>query len=88
MAKTLNRVAEYLISIFMNENENVKTPETFKDRLITEAQQLEEKLDKLDAFIESDKFNEVDDVQSALLHVQATAMNTYLQCLKERLERL
>ena len=60
----------------------------FKDRLIDEQAQLEEKLNKLDAFLMSDKVNAVDDVQKALLQVQATAMNTYNQCLKERLERL
>ncbi len=60
----------------------------FKTRLIEEKTQLEEKLDKLDAFLLSEKVQEIDDVQKALLQVQATAMNTYLQCLKERLERL
>jgi hypothetical protein len=60
----------------------------FKTRLETEKVELEEKLDKLDAFLLSEKSKEIDDVQNALLHVQATAMNTYLQCLKERIERL
>lgn len=60
----------------------------FKDRLIEEQAQLEEKLDKLNTFLMSDKVKGVDDVQKALLQVQATAMNTYNQCLKERLERL
>jgi len=60
----------------------------FKDRLIDEQAQLEEKLNKLDNFLMSDKVKEVDDVQKALLHVQATAMNSYNQCLKERIERL
>ena len=69
----------------------------FKDRLIDEQAQLEEKLnkldaflmsDKVDAFLMSDKVDAVDDVQKALLRVQATAMNAYNQCLKERLERL
>ena len=60
----------------------------FKTRLETEKSELEEKLNKLDAFLMSEKVNSVDDVQKALLHVQATAMNTYLQCLKERIERL
>jgi len=59
-----------------------------KNRLIDEQEQLEEKLNKLDAFLMSDKVKDVDDVQKALLQVQATAMNTYLQCLKERIERL
>jgi len=62
--------------------------DTFKDRLIKEQVELEEKLNKLDNFIVSEKFNEIDDVQKALLQVQATAMNSYNQCLKERLERL
>lgn len=60
----------------------------FKSRLIEEKAQLEEKLNKLDAFLVSEKVKEIDDVQKALLQVQATAMNTYLQCLKERIERL
>jgi len=60
----------------------------FKTRLVEEQKQLEEKLDKLDGFIASEKFNEIDDTQKALLKVQATSMNTYNQCLKERLERL
>ena len=60
----------------------------FKTRLVEEKAQLEEKLDKLDAFLVSEKVKAVDDVQKALLQVQATAMNTYLQCLKERIERL
>ena len=62
--------------------------EDFKSRLIEEAAELEKKLDKLDDFLLSEKLNEVADVQGALLHVQATAMNAYLQCLKERIQRL
>lgn len=60
----------------------------FKTRLVDEQAQLEEKLNKLDDFLMSEKVKEIDDVQKALLQVQATAMNTYLQCLKERIERL
>jgi hypothetical protein len=60
----------------------------FKTRLENEKFELDERLDKLDAFLVSDKIKEVDDVQKALLQVQAVAMNTYLQCLKERIERL
>ena len=61
---------------------------TFKQRLEKEKNELEEKLDKLDSFLISKKVDTVDDVQKALLQVQSTAMNTYHQCLKERLERL
>lgn len=62
--------------------------EIFKERLVAEAAQLEERLDKLDSFLVSDKIGTIADTQKALLQVQAAAMNTYLQCLKERLERL
>lgn len=60
----------------------------FKERLVNEQVDLESKLDKLDAFIATDTFKQLSDVQQALLRIQATAMNTYNQCLKERLERL
>lgn len=60
----------------------------FKQRLNDEKEQLKQRLDKLDDFLVSEKVKEIDDVQKALLQVQATAMNTYLQCLKERIERL
>ena len=60
----------------------------FKTRLVEEQAQLEEKLNKLDDFLMSEKVNDIDDTQKALLQVQATAMNTYNQCLKERIERL
>lgn len=48
-----------------------KQMSNFKDRLIDEQAQLEEKLNKLDAFLMSDKVKAVDDVQKALLQVQA-----------------
>jgi len=60
----------------------------FKTRLVDEMNQLEEKQKKLGAFLLSEKVNEIDDVQKALLQVQETAMATYYQCLKERIERL
>lgn len=60
----------------------------FKTRLVEEQAQLEEKLNKLDDFLMSEKVNNINDTQKALLQVQALAMNTYNQCLKERIERL
>ncbi len=60
----------------------------FKTRLVEEQTQLEKNLNKLDNFLMSEKVSEIDDVQKALLQVQATAMNTYSQCLKERIKRL
>lgn len=62
--------------------------DTFKERLVLEHDQLEEKLNKLDDFLQSEKSLDIDPVQKTLLHIQATSMNTYLTCLKERLLRL
>lgn len=63
------------------------TTNYFKEKLQLEVEELETKLEKLDNFLMDDN-NVVEDMQKALLQVQATAMNTYLQCLKERLCRL
>lgn len=60
----------------------------FKTRLIEEQAQLEEKLDKLNDFNQSEKVNEIDPVQKDLLLIQAGAMYTYNECLKSRLARL
>lgn len=60
----------------------------FKFRLETERIELEEKLNKLNDFNRSEKADKIDPVQKSLLIVQAGAMYTYLECLKERLARL
>ena len=62
--------------------------QNFKSRLVTEKEELEEKLLKLNNFNQSEKANEIDPIQKSLLIVQAGAMYTYLECLKERLDRL
>ncbi|HPT69353.1 MAG TPA: hypothetical protein PKW50_04345, partial [Syntrophomonas sp.] len=62
--------------------------EDFKTRLIEEQAQLEEKLNKLNAFNDSEKANDIDPIQKSLLIIQAGAMYTYNECLKERLKRL
>ena len=60
----------------------------FKTRLVEEQAQLEEKLDKLNDFNQSEKVKEIDPVQKDLLLVQAGAMYTYNECLKARIARL
>jgi hypothetical protein len=60
----------------------------FKTRLVEEQAQLEEKLNKLNDFNQSEKVKEIDPVQKDLLLVQAGAMYTYNECLKARLARL
>lgn len=65
-----------------------KIADTFKERLIIEHVELDEKLNKLNKFNASEKADGIDPIQKALLRVQAGAMYTYLECLKERLARL
>ena len=60
----------------------------FKTRLVEEQAQLEEKLNKLNDFNQSEKVKEIDPVQKELLLVQAGAMYTYNECLKARISRL
>jgi len=60
----------------------------FKQRLETERVELEEKLNKLNSFNQSDEVDKIDPIQKSFLIIQAGAMYTYLECLKERLSRL
>ena len=60
----------------------------FKTRLIEEQSQLEEKLNKLNDFNQSEKVKDIEPVQKDLLLVQAGAMYTYNECLKARITRL
>lgn len=60
----------------------------FKQRLKTERAELEEKLNRLNDFNESEKVAEIEADQKSFLRIQAGAMYTYLECLKARLERL
>lgn len=58
---------------------------TFKERLLVEKQELDEKRSKLEAFQNSDKFKDIDAVQMSLLNIQSQSMATYSQCLLERI---
>ncbi|MDO6737131.1 crAss001_48 related protein [Wenyingzhuangia sp. 2_MG-2023] len=60
----------------------------FKQRLEAEQAELKDKLSKLNGFIGTGNFNKVDKDQKTLLKIQSSAMETYLKCLTERLERL
>lgn len=57
----------------------------FKERVKQEKEKLDEKAAKLRAFKKSDAFNGINAVQRTLLNVQLQAMNTYSECLNERL---
>ena len=60
----------------------------FKERLVQEEKDLMEKLEKLNAFNGSDKVDQIDPRQKALLSIQAGAMYTYVRCLQERISIL
>lgn len=55
------------------------------ERMKTEKAELETRITKLLAFMESDKFNELDSIEKRLLRQQYAGMETYLTALKARL---
>jgi len=57
----------------------------FKTRLFSEQSELEERIEKLTIFIETESFNDIDEMQQRLLRIQREAMITYLYCLDERI---
>jgi hypothetical protein len=63
----------------------VKKMSTFIERLIAEETELNEKKAKLEAFVGTDAFKNVDKEQQSLLKIQLNAMATYSECLNQRL---
>lgn len=59
--------------------------DNFYTRLLDEKVSLEEKVEKLKAFLFTEAFNQLDFHQQGLLQIQLSAMETYLKCLYERL---
>lgn len=57
----------------------------FIERLKIERNELDTKLSKLKLFIETDGFKSINLLQQSLLKIQAQAMETYYQCLEQRL---
>jgi len=57
----------------------------FKTRLIDEKAQLNERIEKLEAFQKTDAFQGISPIQQSLLNVQLNAMYTYAQILIERI---
>lgn len=59
--------------------------EDFKKRLIIEVRQLNDRVNKLSAFVnDNPKFKQLDDLNRELLQKQLTHMTGYLECLNER----
>ena len=71
-----------------NETKGENKMYDFKERLIEEIVELEDKVTKLSNFIEKYDFDKVieNDVQKKLLVIQLSQMNAYLNTLKFRLE--
>jgi len=60
----------------------------FKTRLAEEESQLQEKIEKLYDFTQSDKIDTVGDFQKTMLLIQLDAMRTYWRCLTARVNAL
>lgn len=58
---------------------------TFLERLKVEKTELDEKIEKLSAFSNSEKFKDIDSEQQRLLNIQLKIMESYSQILLERL---
>lgn len=57
----------------------------FKQRLLNEKTELDDKIEKLENFTKSENFSKVEAVQMSLLNAQLFAMKTYSQILCERI---
>lgn len=60
----------------------------FKERLLTEQQQLNERLGKLNDFLSTDKVKEIEPKQAELLNRQSAVMGEYSQILQQRIDLL
>lgn len=60
----------------------------FKQRIVEEKQQLDERLEKLEAFLHTGTFDGLEERQQELLTYQADLMGKYSDVLRERLELL
>ena len=58
---------------------------TFIERLLQEETKLNEKRAKLELFINSEAFKEIEKEQQSLLYIQANAMATYSEVLNQRI---
>ena len=62
--------------------------DSFKERLLNEAQELALKTNKLNDFMRTQDFVDLDRENKDLLYSQSRVMNKYLQILGKRLELL
>jgi hypothetical protein len=64
---------------------NVPSETTFKERVVAEKRELDGRLEKLDAFIGTDKYRSLHDVEKERLCRQAGLMRDYSGVLGERI---
>ena len=69
-------------------NFNYSKMSDFKTRLAEEESQLQEKIEKLYDFIQSDKIDTVGAFQKTMLLIQLDAMRTYWRCLTARVNTI
>ena len=62
--------------------------DNFKTRLVNEVKELTEKIEKLNVFIDSPKFKELESIDKEDLVEQLKHMKSYLGVLKRRVSRL
>lgn len=62
-----------------------KVADTPLDRMVIEYDELKEKIDKLDVFLDSEKFNALDEIVKGLLSSQYHTMIAYSITLSERM---
>lgn len=62
-----------------------KVADTPLDRMVIEYDELKEKIDKLDVFLDSEKFNTLDEIVKGLLSSQYHTMIAYSITLSERM---
>ncbi len=58
---------------------------TYYERLLIESAELDARITKLDHFLSVGRSDNLHSTQQLLLRIQLKAMNTYSQCLHERL---
>ena len=69
-------------------SEQTQEPQTLPphvERMYKERDELHERWIKLNQFKETPAFSELPDYQKSFLHIQAKAMETYHECLTQRI---
>lgn len=67
--------------------EKANVPASFKDRVLLEKKELDEKLDKLKSFLHSEKALSLNVEDQMLLSQQAVFMQSYTDVLRDRIKR-